>query len=56
MVTRANAGIIKPNPRHALTAAVEDIQEPTSITEALQQSGKLQGMNEELLALKENNT
>lgn len=44
MVTRAKAGIIKPNPTYAIISQKIMIEEPTSVKEALQDEGWLKAM------------
>lgn len=56
MVTRSKAGVVKPNPRHALTTAMKTILEPLTIKEALSHQGWLKAMKEELATLDCNNT
>lgn len=54
MVTRLPAGIVKHNPKYALTALVYVVAEPTTVKEALSKNGWLKAMKDELEALEDN--
>ncbi|GKU98162.1 hypothetical protein SLEP1_g11196 [Rubroshorea leprosula] len=57
MTTRGKSGIIKPNPKYAYVAQVQDIpNEPKTVKSALKYLGWLNAMQEELEALHPNNT
>lgn len=57
MTARSKNGIIKLNPKYALTSQVCDqIEEPISVKAALAHSGWLSAMQEELSALEQNET
>lgn len=54
MVTRLPAGILKHNPKYALTTLVYVVAEPTTVKEALSKNGWLKAMKDELEALEDN--
>ena len=54
MVTRRKAGIVKPNPRYANIATVDDM--PRSVRSALRDPAWFQAMQEEFDALRRNGT
>ena len=54
MVTRRKAGVVKPNPRYANTAEVDDV--PCIVRAALRDPAWFAAMQDEFRALQENNT
>ena len=55
MVTRSKVGVIKPNPKYAMTVEAIPL-EPKTIKKALKHPGWFKAMQEEIHALKMNNT
>lgn len=56
MITGTQNGAFKPNPKYALVSQTMIIKEPTSVKEALQHSGWVQAMSDDLAAFEKNNT